>query len=239
VRSVEFLGVRVDDVTLDEALHIAIRFIEERRPRQIATVNPEFVMAARRLPEFKAVLNDADLCLPDGVGLTWGSWLLRQPLRARVPGVDFVWQLAGVCAQRAWSLFLLGGFGGVARETGERLRQRFPGLRIAGWYEGNPGDPQSVERVRRASPDVLLVAYGAPAQDLWIHRHAAELEVPVSIGVGGSFDFIAGRARRAPAWLRRLGLEWLHRLAREPWRWRRQAVLPVFAILILRQRWKR
>jgi N-acetylglucosaminyldiphosphoundecaprenol N-acetyl-beta-D-mannosaminyltransferase len=239
VRSVEFLGVRVDDVTLDEALHIAIRFIEERRPRQIATVNPEFVMAARRLPEFKAVLNDADLCLPDGVGLTWGSWLLRQPLRGRVPGVDFVWQLAGVCAQRAWSLFLLGGFGGVARETGERLRQRFPGLRIAGWYEGNPGDPQSVERVRRASPDVLLVAYGAPAQDLWIHRHAAELEVPVSIGVGGSFDFIAGRARRAPAWLRRLGLEWLHRLAREPWRWRRQAVLPVFAILILRQRWKR
>src|SRR5579862_3670132 len=156
------MGVRVDDVTLDEGLEMAACFVEAREPRQIATVNPEFVMAARRLPAFKAVLNAADLCLPDGVGLIWGSRLLRQPLRARVPGVDFIWRLAAVCAERGWSMFLLGGFGGVGQTTAERFRERFPALRIAGCWEGGPSDAGSVEQVRRAKPDVLLVAYGAP-----------------------------------------------------------------------------
>lgn len=231
--------MRVDDVTIEEALETVTGFIEERRPRQVATVNPEFVMAARCLPDFRAVLNSADLCVPDGVGLIWGSWLLRQPLRARVPGVDLIWRVAGVCAERGWSIFMLGGFDGVGPQTGERLREHFPELRIAGCYEGSPADPESIIKVQQEKPDVLLVAYGAPAQDLWIHAHLTELNVPVSMGVGGSFDFIAGRARRAPVWLQRLGLEWLHRLAREPWRWRRQLVLPRFAILMLRQRWNR
>lgn len=237
MNSLDFLGVRVDDVTLDEAVRLIVGFIEARRPRQIATVNPEFVMAARRLPKFKNVLNGADLCVPDGVGLLWGSRLLSRPLRGRVPGVDLVWGLAGVCAERGWSMFLLGGFDGVGQRSGERFRERFPELRVAGCYEGGPDEPESVDQVRQAKPEVLLVAYGAPAQDLWIQEHASELEVPVSIGVGGSFDFIAGRAKRAPGWMRRLGLEWLHRLVLEPWRWRRQLVLPQFAILMLRQRW--
>ncbi|HEY8692509.1 MAG TPA: WecB/TagA/CpsF family glycosyltransferase [Chloroflexota bacterium] len=235
--SLQVLGVRVDDVTVDEAVETIARFVEERTPRQIATINPEFVMAARRQPEFKSVLNAADLCVPDGVGLTWGSWLLRRPLRGRVPGVDLVWRLAGLAADRDWSMFLLGGFEGVGPRTGERLRERHPSLRIAGTYEGHPADPLTTERVRAAQPDLLLVAYGAPAQDLWIAGHKEELGVPVAIGVGGSFDFIAGRAKRAPDWLRRLGLEWLHRLVHEPWRWRRMLALPKFAILVLRQRW--
>lgn len=237
MNSVDFLGVRVDDVTLDEALGLITRFVEERRPRQIATVNPEFVMASRRLPEFKHVLNGADLCVPDGVGLLWGSRLVRRPLRGRVPGVDLIWRLAEVCAQRGWSIFLLGGFDGVGQRTAERFRERFPELRIAGCHEGSPTDAEGAAEVREAHPDVLLVAFGAPSQDMWIHEHAGELNVPVAIGVGGSFDFIAGRAKRAPGWVRRLGLEWLHRLVLEPWRWRRQLVLPQFAILMLRQRW--
>jgi len=237
VKEVDFLGVRVDDVTLDDAVEAIEGFMREGGPHQVATVNPEFVMAARRSPEFKLVLNSAALCVPDGVGLIWGSRLIRRPLRARVPGVDLIWRLADVCAERGWSMFMLGGFEGVGALTAGRFREQFPGLRIAGTYEGGPGDPASVERVRAAQPEVPLVAFGAPAQDLWIHSHAAELNVPVCIGVGGSFDFIAGRAKRAPGWLQRLGLEWLHRLAREPWRWRRQLVLPHFAILMLRQRW--
>jgi N-acetylglucosaminyldiphosphoundecaprenol N-acetyl-beta-D-mannosaminyltransferase len=237
VKGLAFLGVRVDDVTIEEALSIIAGFVEEGRPRQVATVNPEFVMAAQRNPEFKSVLNAADLCVPDGVGIEWASWLLRHPLRGRVPGVDLVWRLAGLAAEHGWSIFLLGGFHGVGRKTAERLRQHYPGLRVAGAYEGHPQDDLAIERVRAVGPDILLVAYGAPAQDLWIARHKDALRVPVSIGVGGSFDFIAGRARRAPVWLRRLGLEWLHRLAKEPWRWRRMLALPRFAILVLRQRW--
>jgi N-acetylglucosaminyldiphosphoundecaprenol N-acetyl-beta-D-mannosaminyltransferase len=237
VNSLHFLGVRVDDVTIDGAVAAIAGFIRERRPRQIATVNPEFVMAARRQPEFKAVLNAADLCVPDGVGLMWGSWLLRHPLQARVPGVDLVWQLAALAAHEDWSIFFLGGRDGVGQRTAERLCARHATLRIAGVYEGSPNDPETVGQVGRAAPDLLLVAYGAPAQDLWIARHKDDVAVPVSIGVGGTFDFIAGRSRRAPAWLRRLGLEWLHRLVHEPWRWRRMLVLPKFALLVLRQRW--
>jgi N-acetylglucosaminyldiphosphoundecaprenol N-acetyl-beta-D-mannosaminyltransferase len=237
LNSLTFLGVRVDDVTLEEALAVISGYVEERRPRQVATINPEFVMAARWQPAFKAVLNAADLCVPDGVGLLWGSWLLRHPLRGRVPGVDLVWRLAGLASAQGWSMFLLGGFEGAGARTAARLRGRYPDLRIAGLYEGHPADPKTAERVRQARPDVLLVAYGAPAQDLWIAQHKHALNVPLAIGVGGSFDFIAGRARRAPAWLRRIGLEWLHRLVHEPWRWRRMLALPKFAILVLRQRW--
>ncbi|MBV9119237.1 MAG: WecB/TagA/CpsF family glycosyltransferase [Chloroflexi bacterium] len=234
---VRFLGVRVDDVTLDEAAALAGEYVLSGAPRQIATVNPEFVMAARRDPAFQATLEAADLCVPDGVGLMWGSWLLRRPLHGRVPGVDLVWKIAELAAERGWSLFLLGGRAGAAQATADRLCERFPRLPIAGVAEYDPNDPAALEVVRAAHPDVLLVAYGAPAQDLWIRDHAGTLGVPLSLGIGGTFDFISGRARRAPRWLRRLGLEWLHRLTREPWRWRRQLVLPVFAVLVLRQRW--
>jgi len=237
MKSLSFLGVRVDDVTIDQAVQLIVGFVDQGQPRQVATVNPEFVMAAQRQPEFKAVLNAADLCVPDGVGLQWASWLLRRPLHGRVPGVDLVWRLAALATERGWSIFLLGGFHGVGRATADRFRQQFPTLRIAGAYEGHPSDDIAVQRVHAVRPDLLLVAYGAPAQDLWIARYKDQLRVPVSIGVGGSFDFIAGRTQRAPAWLRRLGLEWLHRLAKEPWRWRRMLALPRFAILVLRQRW--
>ncbi|HLQ33396.1 MAG TPA: WecB/TagA/CpsF family glycosyltransferase [Chloroflexota bacterium] len=237
MRAVCFLGVRVDDVTIDQAVEVISGFIEAGRPRQVVTINPEFVIAARRQPDFKAVLDAADLCVPDAVGLQWGSRVLGKPLQGRVPGVDLVWRLAGLAAERGWSIFLLGGFDGVGQRTAERFVEAYPGLRIAGTYEGHPGDSEAVERVKAARPELLLVAYGAPAQDLWIARHKDELRVPVSMGVGGSFDYIAGRAQRAPAWLRQIGLEWLHRLVHEPWRWRRMLALPRFAILVLRQRW--
>ncbi|MBV8084762.1 MAG: WecB/TagA/CpsF family glycosyltransferase [Chloroflexi bacterium] len=235
--SLSFLGTHVDDVTIDEAVEIIDGLLSEPRPHQVVTVNPEFVMAARRLPDFQAVLNHADLRVPDGVGLIWGSWLLRRPLRGRVPGVELVWRITELAAERGHALYLLGGFGGVADVTAERMRERFPAVRIAGRSESGPTDDGIVDAVRASGADVLLVAYGAPAQDLWIRDHAAELGVRLAVGVGGTFDYIAGRSRRAPGWLRRMGFEWLYRLAHEPWRWRRQLVLPRFAILMLRQRW--
>lgn len=239
MQSLSILGVRVDDATMAEAIATISQFVEERGPRQVATVNPEFIMAAQANADFKQVLNEAALNVPDGIGLVWGGRLLRSPLRERVPGVELVEKLAELSAARGYSMFLLGGFGGVGEDCAAVLRQRFPGLAIAGTYEGHPQDPQAIEAVRRASPDILLVAYGHPKQDLWIHEHLAELNVPVAIGIGGAFDFIAGRVKRAPRWMQRLGLEWLSRLMHEPWRWRRMLALPQFAILVLLQRWKK
>jgi N-acetylglucosaminyldiphosphoundecaprenol N-acetyl-beta-D-mannosaminyltransferase len=213
-------------------------WVAERRPHQLATVNPEFVMAAQHNAAFRQVLNRADLCVPDGVGLLWAAQRLRRSLPERVTGSDLVPMLARVAAERGWRVFLLGAAPGVAERTAQILANRNPGFRIAGVYAGSPADadaPALVHRVCLAQPDILWVAYGAPAQDLWIARHASQLGVPVMIGVGGAFDHIAGVRKRAPDWVQRVHLEWLFRLITQPWRWRRQLALPRFVWAVWRQ----
>ena len=235
------LGVRVDDVTNEEALALVERFIAEREPRQICTVNPEFVMQAQQDGTFRQVINDAALCIPDGIGLLWAARRLRHPLRERVAGSTLVVQIAERAAQSGWRLYLLGAAPGIAKKAAAILLARYPGLVVAGAFPGSPAldeENDIVERIRLARPDVLLVAFGAPAQDLWIARNQPRLQVPVAMGVGGSLDFIAGVARRAPERIQRIGLEWLYRLICEPWRWRRQLALPrfVWQVLLARQR---
>ncbi len=232
---VVILGVPVDNITEEEALARIEAFIENGRPHQVVTVNPEFVVAAQSDAKFFQVLKEADLSLPDGVGLLWAARFLGRPLSERVAGVDTVRRIASLAAERGYRLFLLGAVEGVAEATAMRLEEENPGLKVAGIYAGSP-DPQEeeeiVEIIRAARPHVLLVAYGAPQQDLWIHRHLGRLGVPVAMGVGGAFDFISGKAKRAPGWMQRLGLEWLHRLLHEPWRWRRMLTLPKFIWLV-------
>jgi N-acetylglucosaminyldiphosphoundecaprenol N-acetyl-beta-D-mannosaminyltransferase len=230
------LGLGVDRLTYDEALARIERFIATGEPHQVITLNPEFVMLGHRDPGFRRVVNDAALVVADGVGLLWAARWLGRPLPERVAGVDLVEKLAALSARRGYRLYFLGAAPGVAERAIAVLQARYPGLLAAGAYAGSP-DPQEeddiVERVRRARPDILLVAYGAPRQDKWLARNLPHLDVPVGIGVGGAFDFISGVAVRAPLWMQRIGLEWLHRLWHEPWRWRRMLALPQFVLLVL------
>ena len=237
--TLRILGVRVDDVTSDEALALIQRFIAQRTPRQICTVNTEFIMAAQRNETFRQVINDAAICLPDGVGILWAARRLGHPLRERVAGSDMVEQIAAHAARRGWRVYLLGAAPGVADKAAAILQARHAGLDVAGTFAGSPVPAEEeaiVERIRATQPDVLFVAFGAPSQDLWIARNQPRLQVPVAMGVGGALDFIAGVAKRAPGWLQRLGLEWLYRLIREPWRWRRQLALPRFVWRVWRVR---
>src|SRR5579859_346386 len=230
IQSVSILGVRVDAVTMPQTLDWVEAAVTARRPRQICTANPEFVMTAQRDAEFMRVLNEADLVLPDGVGLLWAARRVGGRLPERVAGSDLIYRLAELAAARGWRVYFLGAAEGVAQAAAERLRGLYPGLVVAGTAAGDPGPASAgalVAGVRAGRPDVLLVAYGAPAQDKWIARYKAELGVPVSLGVGGSFDFVAGVAQRAPAWVQRLGLEWLHRWWRQPWRARRMVTAVV------------
>jgi len=234
--ALRILGIPIHDVTLDEAVEQAAAWVKEGRAHQMATVNPEFVMAARRDPAFRAVLEGADLCLPDGVGITLAARYLGRPLRERVAGVDLVDALAARAARDGWRVFFLGAAPGVADRAASLLAARYPGLTVAGTHAGSPRREEEddiVRRVREARADVLLVAYGAPAQDLWLARNLARTGAKVGVGVGGAFDYIAGVVPRAPRWMRRVGLEWLYRLIRQPWRWRRQRVLPLYALLVL------
>ena len=230
------LGVRVDDVTYQEALEQIEQCVQTGTLCQIATVNVEFIMEARRNPEFRRALAEARLCVPDSVGVSWAARRCGSPLRERVAGVDLVERIAARAPEKGWRIYFLGAAPGVAERAASVLAERYPGLEIAGCYAGSPQPEDEyalVQRIQTSRPDVLLVAYGAPRQDLWIARNQARIGVAVAMGVGGSFDYIAGVARRAPAWVRRAGLEWLHRLIRQPWRLRRQLAIPRFVLLVL------
>jgi N-acetylglucosaminyldiphosphoundecaprenol N-acetyl-beta-D-mannosaminyltransferase len=233
--SIQVLGVRVDNVTEAEALDAAAQYIAAGGPHRVVTPNPEIVMSARRSPDFRRILNESDLALPDGVGLLLAAALAGSPLRAHVRGTDFVLALAQRSVSQGWRWFLLGAAPGVAEMAATALATRFPGLAIAGSAPGSPhaeADAATRGVIGRAGPvDVLLVAYGAPWQERWIARNQEAVAATVQIGVGGVFNYLAGRAPRAPAWARRLELEWAHRLMTEPWRWRRQLALPGFALL--------
>ncbi len=237
-RRVMILGARVDDVTWDETLTCIDSFLRSGEPHQIMTPNPEFVMRARHDEAFRDLLNRVDLAPADGIGLKWAARLLGDRIRELVPGSDLVPRLAGRGARRQQRWFLLGAADGVAEKAGAVLQARYPGLVIAGCYAGSPRpehDDEICHLSEAAKPiDILLVAYGAPGQDLWIARNQPRLHIPVAIGVGGTFNFIAGRSRRAPRIVRQLNLIWLFRLITEPWRWRRQLGLIRFAGLVVR-----
>ena len=236
---IHILGVAVDDLVEDEAIERVVSFVADGEPHHVVTVNPEFVMEARRNPAFRRVLIAADMATPDGFGLLLAARLRGEAFRGRVTGVALTDLIAGSAAERGWSLFLLGAAPGVAERAAAALQRAHPGLRIAGCFAGSsqPSDEPAIRaRVSAARPTVLLVAYGHPAQDLWIARNQPLLRVPVAIGVGGVFDYLAGEAPRAPAWMRRIGLEWLYRVIRQPRRWRRILVaVPLFLCAVLRE----
>jgi N-acetylglucosaminyldiphosphoundecaprenol N-acetyl-beta-D-mannosaminyltransferase len=235
------LGVRVHDVTYDEAIETIDGFVKAGGSHIVTTPNPEFVMAARADPEFMSLLNSAALAIPDGVGLLWAARLSGLPFREHVRGTDLILRLAEHSARVGFRWFLLGAAPGVAEQAAEALRAREPELRIAGTYGGSAspaGDIECREAIAAAGgADIVLVAFGAPAQEQWMDRNLDAAGVPVGIGVGGVFNYLAGVAPRAPAWLRAMELEWLHRLLTQPWRWRRQLALPRFALQVLVRRY--
>jgi len=231
------LGVRVDCVDMTGALARIESFVDGGGHHVVATVNPEFVMRAHDDKEFARVLESADLCLADGSGVVWAARRQGCAVARPVTGVDLIPPLAALCARRRFRLFLLGAAPGVADELGARLRDQHPELRVAS-HSGSPdpaSDAETIARISEERPQVLLVAYGAPKQELWIDRVGKGLDgVAVAIGVGGAFDFLTGRVPRAPLWMRRVGMEWLFRLVNQPWRIRRMAVLPAYALKVLR-----
>ena len=225
---VSLLGVLVDRVDRCAAVAALAGFLRDGGRHQIVTVNTDFVRLADRSPEYREVLNRADLAVPDGMPLVWLSRLTGDPLVERVAGIELVEELCRLGAQEGVGLFLLGARPGVAERAGRSLAARHPGLRITGVFappfrpRTAADDQAMVDAVRAAGRSILLVALGAPRQDQFIAAHLAELDVPIAIGVGGTLDILAGAIRRAPRWMQRTGLEWLWRLIQEPSRlWRR------------------
>ncbi len=209
------LGVKVDAFTRAEALSHAGQLLASGGQHIITTPNPEMLVAAQADLEFREILNRAALALPDGIGLLLAGRLFGVDFPERVSGVDFVWDLAKFAAEHHYTLYLAGGKPGVAKAATENIISRLRNREIVVGWEVEP----TVEKIRTARPDILFVALGHGRQEKWIAQHLKELpSVKVAMGVGGAFDFISGRIVRAPRFLRLLGLEWLWRLIRQPWR---------------------
>ncbi len=240
-RRVDILGVGFDRVALIDAVAQIEACLDRGERTFIITANPEFVMLCRKDPELAAIAAGADLVVPDGTGAVVAARLLGDPLPGRAPGRLLVDRLAALATERRLSMFLLGGAPGIAERAAATLRARHPELRIAGTYAGSADDDADVlPRVVAAAPDVVLVAFGMPKQERWIARNLPQLpSARVAVGVGGSLDYLAGAAKAPPAVIHAVGLEWLWRLLRDPKRWRRQRVLPVFVLLVLLARVRR
>lgn len=239
---IDLLGVRIDLVSMDEALARIEEFIRDGSPHHVVTADASAVLRAHTDPRFREILRDAALVVPDGIGVVWAVRLLGWRVPERVPGVELVERLCALSAQRGYRVFFLGAAPGVADEAARVLSARYPGLRVAGTYHGyfRPEEEEGIlAMIQGSHPHILFVALGVPAQEVWISRYRETLGIPVCIGVGGSFDVLSGRLRRAPRWMQRIGLEWLFRWYQEPWRWRRILALPRFALLVAKARLSR
>lgn len=230
--SLVVLGCRVDRVDTAGALARIAQLLDAGSAAQIVTLGAEMANLAHDDARYRAVINAADLVVPDTIGILMAARWLGAPLAERVAGIDLLERLCALAAQRALPVYLLGGAPGVAQAAGEALTRRHAGLRIAGAEPGYFDDAQDAaigDRITSSGARLVFVGLGFPRQEYWIRDHRASLGAAVCLGVGGSFDVLSGRLARAPLAVRRVGLEWLYRLVREPRRLRRQLALPLFA----------
>ena len=235
----KILGLQIDLVDMEAALKTIETLVAAREPTCVVTADASMVVIAREDPELQAIIERAALVTADGAGLLWAARLFGKPIRTRVSGVDLVERVVERSAAGGPKVYFLGASPGVADKAADNLRARFPGARIVGTQHGYFGpdeEPDVVRGIRDAAPDVLFVAFGIPKQEKFIDRHKAEMDVPVSIGVGGSFDVHSGSVRRAPNWMQNAGMEWLFRLMQNPGKMRKVMMLPEFVLLAFRVR---
>jgi N-acetylglucosaminyldiphosphoundecaprenol N-acetyl-beta-D-mannosaminyltransferase len=229
-------GVPIDKVTMKDAVKRAEDFLKEDRLHIVATPNAEIIMMAQKDEEYKDILNKTDLNVPDGSGVVFASKVYKEELPERVAGFDLMMELLKIADKKEQKIYLLGAAPDVIKKTYENLKKKYPGINIVGIHDGYFKDFQEdgiIKDINSKNPDIIFVALGAPKQEKWIFKNRNILNARLAIGVGGSFDVLAGKVQRAPEIYRKLGMEWLYRLKKEPWRYKRMMVLPKFAVKVL------
>lgn len=238
---VRLLDTVIDPVTLNEAIAEIERYVEIGLPRQLVTVNVDFVRIAQENEQFRRIVNNSDLSVADGKPLVWAARWTGQELPARITGMDLVLGSAELAVRRDESMFLLGAAEGIAAKAASVLRANYPGLKVHSYSPpmGPFSDDENahmVDLIRESGAKYLFVAFGAPKQDVWINENLGVLGVPVCAGIGGVLNFLAGSVKRAPEWAQSAGLEWLYRIMQEPARlWRRYFLqdLPIFVRMLM------
>ena len=234
---IDVLGVGFDDLTRDGAVALCKNLIEEHRSAYMVTPNPEIVMASWDDPALREAISNADLVIPDGIGVVKAAKILGTPLKERLPGIEIGEAILQYAAQSGKKVFLLGAKPGVADLAADRMREMFPGIDICGVNDGYFKDDAAViEKINAAKPDFLMVCLGFPKQEMWMAQNASKLDVGLMAGLGGSLDVFAGTVLRAPEKWQRMNAEWLYRCIKEPWRFKRIARLPLFILKAIAKR---
>lgn len=241
-KKVTILGVPVDAITMGEAVARIDGFIEKRTPVLVATANAEMLMRATHDGALRRILQGAAMVTPDGAGTVWAAHHLGYAMPERVAGYDMVQELMREAPAKRRRIFFFGSAPGVADKAKAKAEQLYPGIEIVGTRNGffaAADEPAIIEEIKAAHPDILLAALGVPKQEKWLAKHLSELGVPVSIGVGGTFDVMAGVMKRAPRWMQRAKLEWLFRGMMQPQRAGRLLALPRFVLKVHAQKGKK
>lgn len=234
-KKVDILGVEVTSLTMQEAVAQVEEYMEEKANVLIATANAEMIMRATHDAVLRNILNEAALVVPDGAGTVWAARHLGHPMPERVAGYDLAQELMRRAPQKGKRIFFFGSAPGIAEKAKAKAESLYPGIEIAGVRNGfftAKDEPDIIAQIKEAKPDLLLAALGVPKQEKWLKAHMAELQVPVSIGVGGTFDVMAGVMKRAPLWMQKAKLEWLFRGMLQPKRAGRLIALPKFVLKV-------
>ena len=232
---VNILGVKVDAVTMAQAVERVEKLIAEKNSSIVATANAEMLLRATHDDELKNILNAASLVVPDGAGTVWAAHHLGYEMPERVAGFDLVQELMKIAPSKNIKFFLFGSAPGVADKAKLKAEELYPGIKIVGTRNGYfsaDDEAEILSQIKNSQPDVLLAALGVPKQEKWIFAHKDELKIPVSIGVGGTLDVMAGVVKRAPLWMQKAKLEWLYRAMLQPSRAGRLTALPKFVLKV-------
>lgn len=233
---VRILGVPIDKISKEDAFNKLREFLEGNSIKKVYTPNPEIVMLAQEDNTLFRAVEEADLVLPDGIGLLLASKVKDLGLSERVTGVDTMEKLLTYCSEMEKSIYLFGGKPATVELAASNIKEKFNGLKIGGYHHGyfdESDNPVIIADINKAKPDILFVCLGAPKQEKWIHKYHQQLECKLAMGVGGSIDIYAGTVKRAPIAFQKMGLEWFYRLMKEPWRIKRMMVLPKFLVNVI------
>lgn len=236
---VDILGVKIDDLNMDKAVKKVIQYTMSEKKYKIYTPNPEFVMTANEDEEFKSILNKGDLVIPDGIGIVIASKIMKKSITERVAGYDLLQNVFNEIKGTDKTVYFFGAAKGVASQAAERMKEVHEGLNIIGIHDGyfdEEEEKKIINTINSLEPDILLVGLGAPKQEKWINQNIDNLNIKVAIGVGGSFDGMAGIVKRAPEIYQKLGLEWFYRLIKQPTRIKRMIKLPMFLLRVIKYR---
>ncbi|NLL81695.1 MAG: WecB/TagA/CpsF family glycosyltransferase [Tissierellia bacterium] len=241
---VKIFGINICNITLDETVELLEGYLRENKLRTIYTPNTEIVMAAKKNEEMKKLINSGDLIIPDGIGLIYGSKIRKRPLKERVTGFDTSIKLLDIANAHGYSIYLLGGKDGVAKEAADSIKIKYSNVKIAGYHHGyfrgshlglkdEAEEKEIIDEINKLNPDIIFVGFGFPRQEIWIDSNKDRINGKVIIGNGGVMDILSGNSKRAPDIFIKLGLEWLYRLFQDPSRIKRQIVLPRFLLEVI------